>query len=129
MDISQLEKFLNYVPFLEKNTQSVLDKILLKAKKYLSEDKLPLIQKAYDFAEEKHAGQLRLSGEPYIIHPLRATNFLMQLKPDLETIQTCLLHDVVEDCNVSIDEISEIFGSEVAVLCEGMVKVSKIKYK
>jgi len=53
----------------------------------------------------------------------------MQLKPDLETIQTCLLHDVVEDCNVEIDEIETRFGHEVAVLCEGMVKVSKIKYK
>ena len=53
----------------------------------------------------------------------------MEIKPDLATIQTCLLHDVVEDCNVSVDEIEKKFGHEVAVLCEGMVKVSTIKYK
>ena len=53
----------------------------------------------------------------------------MEIKPDLETIQTCLLHDVIEDCNVSEIEIEKEFGAEVAGLCEGMVKVSKIKYK
>jgi len=53
----------------------------------------------------------------------------MDINPDLETIQTCLLHDVIEDCNVTQKEIEEKFGDEVAQLCEGMVKVSKIKYK
>jgi (p)ppGpp synthase/HD superfamily hydrolase len=53
----------------------------------------------------------------------------MNIKPDLETIQTCLLHDVIEDCDVTQEEIEKEFGFEVAQLCEGMVKVSKIKYK
>lgn len=61
---------------------------------------------------------MRLSGEPYIVHPLQATLFLMDIKPDLATIQTCLLHDVIEDCNVTQDDIDRVFGPEVGELCE-----------
>lgn len=128
MDIKGLEKFFNYKS-LTTDPQILLDKIIQRAKKYLPAEQIPLIQKAYDYAAEKHAWQTRLSGEPYIVHPLRATKFLMEIKPDLETIQTCLLHDVMEDCNVSQKEIEKEFGAEVGMLCEGMVKVSKIKYK
>ena len=105
MDIKELEKFFNYKS-LTKDPQILLDKVIQKAKKYLPETQIPLIQKAYDYAAEKHKGQTRLSGEPYIVHPLRATKFLMEIKPDLETIQTCLLHDVMEDCNVSQDTVA-----------------------
>ena len=129
MDVKELEKFFNYKPFLDQDPQIILDKILLKAKKYLPAEYIPLIQKAYDYAAEKHQWQIRLSWEPYIVHPLKATNFLMEIKPDLETIQTCILHDVMEDCDISEREIEKEFGAEVAGLCEWMVKVSKIKYK
>lgn len=129
MDIKDLEKFFDYVPFLNQDTQIILDKIISETKKYLPADQIPLIQKAYDYAKEKHKWQVRLSWEEYIVHPLRATEFLIELKPDLETIQTCILHDVIEDCNVSESEIEKLFWTEVANLCEGMVKVSKIKYK
>jgi len=128
MDIKILEKFFNYES-LSQNPQEILDAIIQRAKKYLPENQISFIQKAYDYAAQKHAWQNRLSGEPYIIHPLRATKFLMHMKPDLETIQTCLLHDVIEDCNVTQKEIEKEFGEEVAQLCEWMVKVSKIKYK
>lgn len=129
MDVKELEKFFDYKPFLDQDTQVILEKILQKAKKYLPEDQLSGIHKAYAYASAKHQWQVRLSGEPYIVHPLRATIFLMEIKPDLQTIQTCLLHDVMEDCNVSQQDIEKEFGAEVAELCEGMVKVSKIKYK
>ncbi len=129
MDVKELEKFFDYKPFLDQDPQIILDKIILKARKYLPEEQIPGIHKAYAYAAEKHQWQARLSGEAYIVHPLRATVFLMEIKPDLETIQTCLLHDVIEDCNVSEIEIEKEFGAEVAGLCEGMVKVSKIKYK
>ncbi len=128
MDIKILERFFNYEA-LTQDPQIILDKIIMKAKKYLPDDQIPLIYKAYEYAAEKHKDQKRLSGEPYIIHPLRATKFLMHMNPDLETIQTCLLHDVIEDCNVTQKEIEEEFGEEVGQLCEWMVKVSKIKYK
>lgn len=129
MDVKELEKFFDYKPFLDQDTHVILDKILQKARKYLPEDQISGIQKAYTYAVEKHQWQVRLSGEPYIVHPLRATIFLMEIKPDLQTIQTCLLHDVIEDCNVSELDIEKEFGAEVAGLCEWMVKVSKVKYK
>lgn len=129
MDVKELEKFFSYKPFIDQDPQIILDKILIKAKKYLPADQIPLIQKAYVYAAEKHKDQIRLSWEPYIVHPLKATSFLMEIKPDLETIQTCILHDVIEDCNVSERDIEKEFGTEVAMLCEWMVKVSKIKYK
>jgi len=129
MDVKELEKFFSYKPFINQDPQIILDKILNKAKKYLPTEQVSLIPKAYDYAEEKHKWQVRLSWEPYIVHPLMATIFLMEIKPDMETIQTCILHDVMEDCNVSEKEIEKEFGAEVAWLCEWMVKVSKIKYK
>ncbi len=129
MDIKWLEKFFDYKPFLDQDPQIILDKIIHKAKKYLPAEQLPMIKKAYVYAAEKHQWQLRLSWEAYIVHPLIATNFLMEIRPDIETIQTCILHDIMEDCNVSERDIEKEFGAEVAGLCEWMVKVSKIKYK
>lgn len=117
MDIKRLEKFFDYGS-LNQDPQFLLDKIIVKAKKYLPAEQIPLIYKAYEYAAEKHKNQIRLSGEPYIVHPLRATKFLMEMRPDLETIQTCLLHDVIEDCDVSQAEIEKEFGSEVGQLCE-----------
>ncbi len=129
MDVKELEKFFAYKPFLNQDPQIILDKIIQKAKKYLPAHHVEYIQKAYDYAASKHAWQVRLSWELYIVHPLKATVFLMEIKPDIETIQTCILHDVMEDCDVSEKEIEKEFWSEVASLCEWMVKVSKIKYR
>jgi len=128
MDIKSLEHFLNYVPHLW-DPQDIVDNIIQKAKPYLSEDKLPWIQKAYEYARQAHWWQVRLSGEEYIVHPLKATEFLMEIKPDLQTIQACILHDVIEDTPVTEEEIRRDFWEEVSNLCEWMVKVSKIKYK
>jgi hypothetical protein len=83
MDVAQLERYLHYVPFLGQNPQIILDRILAKAKKYLSEDKLPLIQKAYDYAAEKHAGQLRLHIVTcFIVIILDDSNFFSKRRPD-----------------------------------------------
>jgi len=127
--VKELERFFDYTPFIDQDPHIILDQIIQKAKKYLPEEQIPGIHKAYIYAAEKHQWQVRLSGEAYIVHPLRATVFLMEIKPDLSTIQTCLLHDVIEDCNVSEIDIEKEFGAEVAWLCEWMVKVNKIKYK
>ncbi len=62
------------------------------------------------------------------MHPLRATLFLMSMKPDLPTIQTCILHDVIEDTEITYDDVKKEFGTEVANLCEGLVKVAKVRY-
>ena len=87
------------------------------------------IQIAYEFASRAHAWVLRQSWEPYIVHVVRATVHLLTVKPDLATIQACLLHDVLEDTQISAWEIQQIFGDDVAILCQAMVKVWKVKYR
>lgn len=87
------------------------------------------IQKAYLYAREAHEWVFRHSGEPYIDHPVAATLILLQLKPDIFTIQSCLLHDVVEDTPRTLQDIDDNFGPEVAYICSGMEKLSKVKYK
>ena len=87
------------------------------------------IYKAYLYAREAHEGVFRLSWAPYISHPVEATSILLDLKPDIFTIQACLLHDVIEDTPRTYDDIKETFWEEVAFLCAWMEKISKIKYK
>lgn len=129
MDIREIDQFFDYKPVFESDPQFIVDDIISVAWEYLSSDKLLLIQKTYDFAKLAHEWEKRLSWEPYLIHPLRATQFLMEIKPDVASIQACILHDVIEDTPVTYAEIKQEFGQEVADLCEWLVKVSKIKYK
>lgn len=86
------------------------------------------IHKAYIYARDAHHGQMRLSGDPYIIHPIEASLILLSLKPDIFTIQACLLHDVIEDTPKTYQDIYEAFGHQVAELCAGMEKLSKVRY-
>jgi GTP pyrophosphokinase len=67
------------------------------------------INKAYNYAREAHEGDFRKSGEPYIIHPVKSTEILLSLRPDIPTIQACLLHDVVEDTPRTLEEIEDEF--------------------
>ena len=85
--------------------------------------------KAYNYAKEAHQWQFRLSWEPYIMHPVEATIILLDLKPDIFTIQSCLMHDVIEDTPKTKEDIEAEFGSEVAFLCEWLSKLSKVRYK
>ncbi len=87
------------------------------------------ILKAYEYAKEAHEWQDRLSWEPYLSHPVEATEILLRIKPDLFTIQACLLHDVIEDTPKTEDDIKEDFWDEVAFLCSWMEKLSKVKYR
>ena len=105
--------------------QSLLDQV----HSYLPDDKADLIQKAYYFAEECHRGQMRMSGEPYIAHPLEAANFLAELKLDADTIMAALLHDVIEDCEITYDEIKDSFGEPVAKLVDGVTKLTRMDYR
>ena len=130
MDIIQLNSFLDYKKNFNPDPRDLVDQIILKAKKYLKNENLESeIRRTYEFTKKAHEWQLRLSGEPYIIHPVEATLILMELKPDLASIQTCLLHDVLEDCDVAPQEIEKEFWSEILSLCEWLVKVSKVRYK
>lgn len=107
----------------------IMEQIMNSVSKYLSDEELRKIQKAYIYAAQAHSWQKRLSGEDYIVHPLRATQILLTLKPDAVTIQACILHDVIEDTPISYEDILKDFGKEVADLCEWLVKVSKVRYQ
>jgi guanosine-3',5'-bis(diphosphate) 3'-pyrophosphohydrolase len=85
-----------------------------------------LLKKAYVFSAKVHTGQSRLSGEPYLIHPLEVAGILTQLKLDVATVATGLLHDTVEDTLTSVKEIRENFGDEIAQLVDGVTKISQI---
>ena len=103
----------------------MVDTLLAKAREYLPEDRLEIISDAYRFAEEAHKGQVRLSGEPFIDHPLQTALFLADLKLDANALTAAILHDVIEDCDVSPSELTERFGEEVAKLVDGVTKLTK----
>lgn len=129
MNIDQLKHFFDYKPVVEKNPQFLMDEILQEASCYLWPEKLQLLQETYEYALHAHYDQMRQSWEYYISHILQATRFLMVIHPDCETIQWCLLHDVIEDCDIEPWEIQSRFGKTVRTLCEWVTKVSKIKYR
>ncbi len=87
------------------------------------------IQKAYIYARNAHEGQFRKSGDPYILHPVEATRELLILRPDIVTIQSCLLHDVPEDTPKTVEDIRVEFGDEVAYITAGMEKLSHLRYR
>jgi GTP pyrophosphokinase len=90
-----------------------------------NEDPAPL-REAYLFSAQHHTGQLRDSGEPYMVHPLQVSHILAEMQMDLVCLQTGLLHDVVEDTSVPLDEIQKRFGAEVARCVDGVTKISKL---
>ena len=97
---------------------------------YISnKDSLALIDKAYHYAEEKHSGQFRRSGEPYFIHVLNVAYILAQLHSSPVTISAGFLHDVVEDCGVTKDEFVAEFGEEIYDIVEAVTKIGKLKFK
>lgn len=90
---------------------------------------IQLIKKAYEYALDAHKNQVRLSGEPYIIHPLEVAIILSNLKLDTSTIAAAILHDVVEDTPVSLNLLKEKFGEDIALLVDGVTKISSLKKK
>jgi len=98
-------------------------------KSYQPDANLDLIERAYLVAKEGHAGQTRASGEPYINHPLNVAEILTELQLDDTTIAAALLHDVVEDTLFTLEEIEDMFGSEIALLIDGVTKIGKIYFK
>lgn len=106
------------------------EQVLLEIKKYIKkEENLNLILQAYEFASIHHDGQYRKSGDPYIIHLIQVAYILAQLRTGPITITAGLLHDVIEDCNVSKEEVCKKFGTEVAMLVESVTKIGNLKFK
>ena len=102
--------------------ETIIDKIT----RYRPDADVDLLRRAYLFSAMKHRGQVRKSGEPYLVHPLEVANILADMQLDVTCVTTGLLHDIVEDTDVSLEVIEEYFGKEVAHLVDGLTKISKI---
>lgn len=96
---------------------------------YMGEKHVAFVKKAYEYAANAHSEQVRQSGEPYIIHPIQVAGILADLHMDPHTVATGFLHDVVEDTEVTLEDLRQEFGSDVASLVDGVTKLGKIKYK
>ena len=106
-----------------------INDILDLAKTYLHEEKnIHLIEKAFLIAKEKHDGQMRKSGEPYVQHPLEVAYILTNLHAGPSTISAGLLHDVLEDTDMTKEEMALEFNKDVAEIVDGVTKISKLKY-
>ena len=102
--------------------------LLEKVRAYSPDADVELLRRAYVFSAFEHRGQVRHSGEPYLIHPLAVADFLADMKLDAVAVAAGLLHDVVEDTLTTIDRIRELFGPEVAHVVEGVTKISAIRF-
>ncbi len=127
MDISKIQEFMHYEPVMDQDPKALLDGILNRAT-YITPAQKKEVIKAYTFAAKHHLWIKRLSGEEYIIHPIKVLGFLMAIKPDVPTMQAALLHDVIEDTEVTYQDIEKAFNKEVADLCDGLVKVAKVRW-
>ncbi|MEG2801820.1 MAG: bifunctional (p)ppGpp synthetase/guanosine-3',5'-bis(diphosphate) 3'-pyrophosphohydrolase [Longicatena sp.] len=113
-----------------KNNVVSFDELMKEVKKYIKkEENIDLITRAYLCAEKNHSGQYRKSGEPYIIHAIQVGYILALLRTGPKTIAAGFLHDVVEDCDVTIQEVSELFSEEVASLVESVTKIGALTFK
>ena len=108
-------------------TQLDITPLITRIQRYNPKVDVTLLQDAYDFAKKAHRGQVRASGEPYFTHPLAVAQILADIRFDLDSIITALLHDVVEDTEISLKEISERFGGEIASLVDGVTKLTRIE--
>lgn len=113
----------------DNNSCKTIDDIITYCQSYLhNEDNLNLIKKAYDVAKKKHEGQFRKSGDPYFQHPVEVAYILATLHAGPDTIAAGLLHDVLEDTDMSKEEMAATFNKDVAEIVDGVTKISKLKY-
>jgi len=110
------------------NPDRLYDMLIARIRKYHPSTDVSMINKAYELAKKAHGSQVRKSGEPYIIHPLWVAIILADLEMDKETIIAAMLHDVVEDTEITEEEISKMFGGEVALLVDGVTKLGRLSY-
>ncbi|MCX5887669.1 MAG: HD domain-containing protein, partial [Proteobacteria bacterium] len=105
-----------------------LNDILDAVVSYHPEANLEIIEKAYVFSAKAHHGQIRLNGEPYLMHPLEVAAILTKLHLDEASVATGLLHDTVEDTYATLDQIEDAFGKEISALVDGVTKISRISF-
>lgn len=105
-----------------------MNELIDKIRAYEPKADLELVKRAFEFAQQAHKDHLRISGDPYFTHPLAIANTLADLEQDHLTIAAALLHDVIEDAEVSAEELVAVFGEEVACLVEGVTKLSQFSF-
>ncbi|SFE48714.1 GTP pyrophosphokinase [Paenibacillus algorifonticola] len=106
-----------------------IEQLIEKASAYMKEQDLLRIREAYHFADQAHHGQVRKSGEPYILHPIAVADILVDMQMDVLSIITALLHDVVEDTTVDLETVRAKFGETCAMLVDGLTKLEKIRFR
>ena len=111
------------------STSPLLDKILKEVRSRRPKADLKIIERAFELADQWHAGQLRKSGDPFITHPLGVALVLAQLGMDEATVAAALLHDAVEDTDLTLAEVEEAFGFEITSLIDGVTKLDKIRFR
>jgi GTP pyrophosphokinase len=106
-----------------------IDALVELVKTYMPAEDAEKLYEIYEFSKKAHEGQIRRSGEPYISHPLAVAGIIAQVKLDLPSVATGLLHDTVEDTDVELEDIKERFGEQVAFLVDGVTKISQMNFK
>ncbi|MBL0387468.1 bifunctional (p)ppGpp synthetase/guanosine-3',5'-bis(diphosphate) 3'-pyrophosphohydrolase [Tumebacillus sp. ITR2] len=114
---------------VEKKDPVGIERLIEKVSRYGTPDDVAMLRRAYEVAELAHRGQTRRSGEPYIMHPVAVAEILSGLELDAVTLSAALLHDVVEDCDMTSQQMAEKFGPEVAALVDGVTKLERIKFE
>src|ERR671923_1678858 len=105
-----------------------INDIVDKVRSYYPAANTDLIRRAYDFSARVHKGQKRLSGEPYLIHPMAVADIIADLKLDVPSVVSALLHDTVEDTLATLEELKTLFGREITSLVDGVTKLSRVNF-
>ena len=114
---------------IREQSPETIDELLERVASYQSAKGVELVKKAFEFSEKAHERQIRRSGEPYITHPLGVAAILTDLQLDMATVVTGLLHDTVEDTDVTLDDVEDQFGPVVRDLVDGVTKISQMRFR
>src|SRR5437899_1669338 len=125
-ELSEVVPSCPQLPAEPPSVEELYQKLEARVRQLRSKEDVSGLEKAYRFAAERHQGQKRTSGEPYMVHPLMVTQILAEMQMDLVCLETGLLHDVVEDAGVNLEEIRKTFGEEVRRCVDGVTKLSKL---
>ncbi|MBQ1399561.1 MAG: bifunctional (p)ppGpp synthetase/guanosine-3',5'-bis(diphosphate) 3'-pyrophosphohydrolase, partial [Lachnospiraceae bacterium] len=128
VDDDELNISVSTDPVVSGEPEELFGKLIAQIKTYHPSDDLTQIRKAYELAAEAHKDQRRRSGEPYIIHPLCVALILAHLEMDKETIIAAILHDIVEDTEITLEDVTAQFGAEVALLVDGVTKLTQLSW-
>ncbi|HRK03420.1 MAG TPA: HD domain-containing protein, partial [Oligoflexia bacterium] len=114
---------------LSKHADVTIDDVCNAVLAYYPDADVSVLKRAHEFAEKVHGDQKRHSGEPYMVHPRSVAFILTELRLDVASIATAILHDTVEDTHATLEEVEKQFGTTIATLVDGVTKLSKITFK